>query len=145
MIWFFHSNATETSFSRTSRATANSAPVNIGAAATRKTPSNRGFSISNLNQGMTCTRPRTLLQAMFTHGILGFKSTTVGRERRWQPSQSAERRRRRRFIMAAPLARLANAFDAPSAPTPTATMAAASIARIWLLLFLADTLGRATD
>src|SRR5262249_51547193 len=49
------------------------------------------------------------------------------------------------FIMAAPLAGLANAFDAPSAPTPTATMAAASIARIWLLLFLADTLGRATD
>src|SRR5262249_23464374 len=36
MIWFFHSNGTETSFSRTSRATANSAPVNIGAAATKK-------------------------------------------------------------------------------------------------------------
>jgi hypothetical protein len=43
------------------------------------------------------------------------------------------------------LAGLASAFDAPSAPTPTATMAAASNARIWLLLFLADTLGRATD
>ena len=27
---------------------------NIGAAARRKIPSNRGFSISNLNQGMTC-------------------------------------------------------------------------------------------
>src|SRR6516225_2826883 len=32
-----------------------------------------------------------------------------------------------------------------TATTPTATMAAASNARIWLLLFLADTLGRATD
>src|SRR5215467_5013446 len=49
------------------------------------------------------------------------------------------------FTMAALLAGLASAFDAPSAPTPTATMAAASNARIWLLLFLADTLGRATD
>src|SRR6516162_6027337 len=37
------------------------------------------------------------------------------------------------------------AIDAPSAATPPATMAAASNARIWLLLFLADTLGRATD
>src|SRR5262249_40508617 len=35
---------------------------NIGAAARRKIPSNRGFSISNLNQGMTCARPRTLLR-----------------------------------------------------------------------------------
>src|SRR5215813_13577790 len=49
------------------------------------------------------------------------------------------------FAMAAPLAALASAFDAPSAPTPTATMAAASNARIWLSCFLADTLGRATD
>jgi hypothetical protein len=49
------------------------------------------------------------------------------------------------FAMAAPLAALASAFDAPSAPIPTATMAAASSARIWFLLFLADTLGRTTD
>ena len=49
------------------------------------------------------------------------------------------------LAMAAPLAGLASAFDALSAPTPTATMAAASNARIWLLLFLADTLGRPTD
>jgi hypothetical protein len=49
------------------------------------------------------------------------------------------------FAMAAPLAALASAFDAPSALIPTATMAAASNARIWLLLFLADTLGHTTD
>src|SRR5215468_5519340 len=53
MIWFFHSNGTETSISRASRASANSAPVNIAAAARRKIPSNRGFSISNPNQRMT--------------------------------------------------------------------------------------------
>jgi hypothetical protein len=47
--------------------------------------------------------------------------------------------------MAAPLAALASAFDAPSALIPTATMAAASNARILFLLFLADTLGRTTD
>ena len=39
------------------------------------------------------------------------------------------------FAMAAPLAALASAFDAPSAPTPTATMAAASNARIWFSCF----------
>src|SRR5215831_9293412 len=48
------------------------------------------------------------------------------------------------FTMAAPLAGLASAFDAPSTPIPTATMAAASNARICLLLLLADMLGRAT-
>src|SRR5262249_26809984 len=49
------------------------------------------------------------------------------------------------FTMAAPLAGLASALDAPSAPSPTATMTAASMARIWLLLLLADTLDRVTD
>src|SRR5260370_41775920 len=46
MIWFFHSGGTETSLSSADRATADSAPVDISAAARRKIPSNRGgFSI----------------------------------------------------------------------------------------------------
>src|SRR5262245_57789098 len=48
------------------------------------------------------------------------------------------------FTMAAPLAGLASALDALSVPSPTATMTAASMARIWFLLLLADTLGRVT-
>src|SRR5260221_9403472 len=42
MIWFFHSGGTETSLSSADRATADSAPVNISAAARRRIPSNRG-------------------------------------------------------------------------------------------------------
>src|SRR5258708_22317091 len=45
MIWFFHSGGTETSLSSADRATADSAPVNISAAARRRIPSNRGFII----------------------------------------------------------------------------------------------------
>src|SRR5215468_463965 len=45
MFWFFHSGGTETSLSSADRASADSAPVNISAAARRKMPSNRGFII----------------------------------------------------------------------------------------------------
>src|SRR5215470_8235363 len=43
MIWFFHSGGTEASLSSADRATADSAPVDISAAARRKIPSNRGL------------------------------------------------------------------------------------------------------
>ena len=45
MIWFFHSGGTEASLSSADRATADSAPANISAAARRKIPINRGLSI----------------------------------------------------------------------------------------------------
>src|SRR5262245_41351515 len=45
MIWFFHSGGTETSLSSADRATADSAPVDISAAARRKIPSSRGLRI----------------------------------------------------------------------------------------------------
>src|SRR5262245_62355939 len=88
MIWFFHSSGTETSFSRTGRATANSAPVDIRAAATRKIPSNRGFSISNLTQGMTGTRPRTLLRRRSSPGF----SVQVDRAARTARATASETR-----------------------------------------------------
>src|SRR5262245_16094642 len=98
MIWFFHSNGTETSISRASRATANSAPVNIGAAARRKIPSNGGFSISNLNQGMTCARPRTLLRRRPSRA---FSAATrpFGSNREGNSARNKNERRRREAIL----------------------------------------------
>jgi hypothetical protein len=209
MIWFFHSGGTETSLSSADRASADSAPVNISAAARRKIPSNRGLRIlqPKLNDDVHTTahvaagdvraryslagetRAYSLRYADQIDGGCGdtrsvaailantpvkrrptIASALDGRSRTdalagwcvqlrqhlprgprcqprpqppaaattWLVSSAA-------FAMAAPLAALASAFDAPSAPTPTATMAAASNARIWLLLFWADTLDRTTD
>src|SRR5262249_40774206 len=97
---FFHSNGTETSISSASRATANSAPVNIGAAATRKTPSNRGFNISNLNQGMRRARPRTLLRRRSSRAFSA-ASRPFGSNRGGNSARNKNEHRRRSTILSA--------------------------------------------
>src|ERR1700758_2943378 len=78
MIWFFHSGGTEASWSSADRATADSAPANISAAARRKIPSNRGFSIlqpklnDDVHDRAPCCRrcSRTVSLAGETRGLI---------------------------------------------------------------------------
>src|SRR5260370_18239001 len=83
MIWFFHSGGTETSLSSADRATADSAPVNISAAARRRIPSNRGGFIilqPKLNDDVHTT-------AHLAAGDVRARYSLAGRTKGFNPSR----------------------------------------------------------